>query len=154
MFLDCNARPEINYLCWFLLYPSFTSNGWRGTFQGSIHTLGDCRWAWPFLTGPKALGPNYIRQPTLLFTTYVWKLQMCLVMSCACFGPRHSTFSYSFCRASDIVAKDKTRFGPRIEPITSPPSSGTTCWGSVTGIRHCTLFILIYLEIIINKITP
>ncbi len=36
------------------------------------------------LAGPKALKFNYCRQPTLLY----------YVISYACFGPRHSTYSY------------------------------------------------------------
>ncbi len=53
--------------------------------QGTVdNNLGPDR-----LAGPKALDPI-------------------MVLSCACFGPRHSTYSYYWCRASDIAAVGTT----------------------------------------------
>ncbi len=50
------------------------------------------------LAGPKALelDPNRCRQPTLFYyTTRVWKSQLCMVMSCAIFGPRYSPHTHT-----------------------------------------------------------
>ncbi len=40
----------------------------------------------------------------IMLQTFMWKSYMRVLLSCACFGPRHSPFSYYYCRASDIPA--------------------------------------------------
>ncbi len=61
-------------------------------------------------------------------TTFIWKYKLCMVMSCTCFGPRHSPYSYYLCRTSDIGAVGTsslamTWFRLRIEPIIYPRPS-------------------------------
>ncbi len=120
-------------------------------WQDSIHqgtvdnNLGPDRFA-----GPKAVNPNYADNQACDCTHFVWKSQLCMVLSYVCLGPRHSPglillMSRIWQQLIQILTSlAMTRFGPSIEPTTFPTQS-----------RYATCYVMPRTQVpsnIINKI--
>ena len=89
------SKIVIMFMCVSVCSHSFLVLGpkqsWSRTRQFCIgvipHRTDDNNLGPDRLAGPKALDPNYCRQPTLC-------LKVLKVFSCICLGPRYSPYSY------------------------------------------------------------
>ena len=89
-------------------------------------------------------------KPSITSKKLFWKIYLCMVVSCACFGPRHYHYSCYSCRSSEIAAVSATSnvftttwFWPRMEFITTPTPSGcTTFYATVTHLDTHGHFVI------------